>query len=58
MTDTRMCTCVPCTSPSYGHPSHPHCAACCGGSLIEEYDPKCPVEEHREWAKRQLGIRP
>lgn len=50
----KDCTCVPCTSPAGGVPGRSHCAACCYGSLIEEYDFNCPIEEHREWAKRQF----
>lgn len=47
------CTCVPCESPAFGAPGIAHCMACCSGSLIEEYDHNCPIDEHREWAERQ-----
>lgn len=47
------CRCVPCNSPAYGHPAHPHCAACCAGTLIESYAHDCPVGDHAEWAQRQ-----
>ena len=50
------CTCVPCESPAYGHPAFDHCAACCSGSLIEEYDHGCPLEEHRRMAALQFGV--
>lgn len=52
MTD---CTCIPCTSPAYGAPGYPHCAACCYNSLIEEYDHHCPIAEHRKMAIAQFG---
>jgi len=52
----RSCTCVPCTTPAYGAPWLDHCAACCYGSLISEYDLECPVPEHQELARRQWGI--
>jgi hypothetical protein len=49
------CTCAPCTTPQYGAPGVAHCAACCSGSLIVEYDYACPVAEHRTMAERQFG---
>lgn len=49
----EVCTCVPCESPARGAPGLDHCAACCYGSLIEEYDHNCPVDEHRDLAERQ-----
>ena len=48
-----VCTCLPCLTPAYGVPGWDHCAACCYGTLIEEYDHNCPVTEHREMAERQ-----
>jgi hypothetical protein len=27
-----------CRTPAYGHPNHPHCAACCAGTLIRAAD--------------------
>jgi hypothetical protein len=49
------CTCAPCASPQYGAPGVAHCAACCAGSLIEEYDDQCPIAAHRDMAARQYG---
>lgn len=49
------CTCVPCTSPANGAVGFPHCAACCGGSGIEEYAHDCAELEHRELAELQHG---
>ena len=51
----RECICVPCTTPAYGAPGHDHCAACCAGTMIAEYDHACPVPEHRELAVAQWG---
>lgn len=48
------CTCVPCTTPAYGVPGRAHCAACCYGTLVEEYSFECPIPEHRELAARQF----
>lgn len=45
------CTCVPCTTPG----QLGHCAECCMGTMIEEYDHGCPVPEHEEMAVRQWG---
>ena len=53
--DKRVCTCVPCTTPAFGHPTIDHCAACCAGSLIEQYDHDCPIESHRTLAVQQFG---
>ena len=53
-TNTQKCTCYPCTSPAWGHPSVAHCAACCGGTGILEYDHDCPIKEHKEWAAIQF----
>ena len=50
------CTCVRCTTPAYGVPGFDHCAACCYGSLIAEYDLDCPSGEHRELATYQWGL--
>lgn len=52
------CTCYPCTTPGMGATAYglTHCAACCYGSMIEEYDPNCPVGDHAEWGRRQMGI--
>lgn len=44
------CICVPCTTPAYGAPGYDHCAACCYGSLITEYDHACPVADHGKMA--------
>lgn len=55
MVDTVTCTCIPCTTPAYGAPGHAHCAACCAGSLIADYDHYCPVPEHRRMAALQHG---
>ncbi len=52
------CSCVPCKSPANGAPGIAHCMACCAGSLIEEYDHECPVEDHREMAVAQFGPEP
>ena len=49
------CTCTPCTTPIWGAPGIAHCAACCGGSYIVEYDPNCPIKEHQFWANKQFG---
>ena len=54
--DLARCTCTPCTDPAYGHPTMEHCAACCNLTFISEYDPRCPVQEHREMASRQHGV--
>ena len=48
-----VCTCAPCVHPGYGAPGLTHCAACCYGTLIEEYDLDCPVPAHQELAIRQ-----
>ena len=48
------CTCLRCTSPAFGAVGFDHCAACCAGSLIAEYDHDCPIPEHREWALIQF----
>lgn len=47
------CTCAPCESPARGAPGIDHCAACCYGSLIEDYDHNCPEPEHRRMAELQ-----
>ena len=52
---TPACTCIPCTTPGMGHPAYEHCAACCAGSGIEEYDPLCPWGDHAEMGERQFG---
>lgn len=49
------CTCAPCERPAYGFPGIAHCAACCAGTGIEEYDHDCPIEAHRQMAVRQFG---
>lgn len=49
------CTCLPCTTPGRGAPGIEHCAACCYGTLITEYDHGCPVAEHQEMAIAQWG---
>ncbi len=51
------CICVPCTTPARGAPGIDHCAACCYGSLIAEYDHACPVADHQEMAVAQWGYR-
>lgn len=48
------CSCVLCERPQYGVPGIAHCAACCAGSLIEEYNHNCPIAEHRAMAIRQF----
>lgn len=50
------CTCAPCETPAYGAPGIAHCAACCYGTMIEEYDPDCPIDEHHMLALRQRGL--
>lgn len=30
----RLAATYECTSPAYGAPGHPHCAACCYGTMI------------------------
>lgn len=50
-----VCACFPCTTPAYGFPGKDHCAACCYGSLISEYNHDCPIPEHQEMAIRQFG---
>ena len=57
-TPMTTCTCTPCITPQHGAPGWTHCAACCGGSLIVDYDPGCPEVEHRVWARRQHGEGP
>lgn len=52
--EASRCACAPCETPGRGHPGIEHCAACCGGSLIEEYDHECPIAEHRDMANRQF----
>lgn len=56
------CICVPCTRPGRGSwpgaPGWPHCAACCYGSLVEEYDHACPVDDHAQMAVLQHGPLP
>lgn len=54
---TESCTCTPCLAPGNGGPTPGHCAACCGQTLIDEYDHQCPITEHREWAERQFPSR-
>lgn len=49
------CICWPCESPAYGAVGFDHCAACCYGSMIAEYNHDCPVSDHAEWAERQHG---
>ncbi len=49
------CICIPCTTPAYGAPGFDHCAACCAGSMIAEYDHACPISEHRDLARAQWG---
>lgn len=53
--DLTGCTCWPCTDPAYGAPGFSHCAACCYGTGIAEYDHDCPTAEHRDLARRQFG---
>lgn len=48
------CTCHPCTTPAYGAPGYGHCAACCYGTGIDEYDPQCLVAEHADMGRRQF----
>ena len=55
LADLNACTCTPCADPQYGAPGVAHCAACCMGTGVEEYDPACPDSEHREMAARQFG---
>ncbi len=50
------CICVPCTAPAYGAPGIDHCAACCAGTMIAEYDHACPIPGHRELAVAQWGV--
>lgn len=50
------CTCVPCTSPEWGAPGVAHCAACCMGTGVEEFDPECPIDEHAQLGRRQFGL--
>lgn len=50
-----VCSCSPCTTPAYGAPGFAHCAACCSGTGIAEYDHLCVVPEHRSLAHRQFG---
>lgn len=54
MAEPERCICVPCESPAYGAPGVAHCAACCMGTYIAEYNHDCPIEEHRELAHRQF----
>lgn len=58
MADTG-CICVPCTNPGRGSwpgaPGWPHCAACCYGSMVAEFDHDCPVGDHAETALLQWG---
>ena len=54
--DLRACTCYPCTAPGWGAPGIAHCAACCSGTGIVEYDHECPVAEHRKWAAIQVPV--
>lgn len=51
-----ICTCIPCRGATTAAATGwLHCAECCFGLMIEEYDPNCPIAEHREWAARQYG---
>lgn len=50
------CICTPCRSPQWGAAGVAHCAACCAGSGIEEYDPACLVGDHAEMARKQWRI--
>lgn len=50
------CICRPCTTPAYGAPGYAHCAACCYGTGISEYNHHCPVYEHRELAHQQFPL--
>lgn len=52
----ERCTCVPCTTPACGAPGHAHCAACCYGTLVEEYARDCPIPKHRTMAERQHPV--
>ena len=54
----RECTCGPCLTPAQGAPGLDHCAACCYGTLITDYDHDCPIPEHRDMAIRQWGSVP
>lgn len=54
--DPTVCTCTPCEYPAYGIPGYSHCTACCAGSLIEEYDHGCPVDDHAEMAELQFPL--
>lgn len=49
------CTCMPCTQGARGVPGRDHCAACCYGTMIAEYDYNCSVGDHHEMAIRQFG---
>ena len=49
------CTCGPCLIPARGVPGFDHCAACCYGTLIIDYDHDCPIPEHRDMAISQWG---
>jgi hypothetical protein len=33
-TASRLAASYECTTPAYGAPGHPHCAACCYGTMI------------------------
>lgn len=51
----NSCTCTPCTDLQYGVTGLAHCAGCCMGTKVEEFDFACPDAEHREMARRQFG---
>jgi hypothetical protein len=52
------CTCGECVAPAYGAPGLAHCAACCYGTGVAEYNPDCPIDTHRDWAAFQWGAGP
>lgn len=58
---TTKCTCKKCDEPNAG--DHSHCATCCYGALILEYNPTCYWDSHKELtieafnAKRKLQMR-
>jgi hypothetical protein len=52
-TDQGVCTCEPC--PGRGNDGHglTHCAECCMGTGVVDFDPACPLPQHRDLARQQ-----
>lgn len=53
--DAEPCSCSPCRGRGNDGHGLSHCAECCFGTGVEEYDPGCPRLDHRAMAARQSG---